>query len=179
MVELAIYAHFLSSVTMQSTMENFWAIWDVSGSCCKLSYFWLNHTLVGRCSKKYQKYQSCKKAWSTLLEQSEVIRLSYFFNGMKINDLCQGKAIIENIPTFLNQHDNMLFSYNRRKWYSVFERFQAKRFFCALNSCDFVILLNLKKKIKKKQKKNWNIKSILPNCKKIKFGKFSRNPTCP
>ena len=120
MVELAIYAHFLSSVTMRSTMENFWAIWDVSGSFCKLSYFWLNHTLVGRCSKKYQKYQSCKKAWSTLLEQWEVIRFSYFFNGMKINDLCLGKAIIENILTFLNQHDNKL-------WYSVFERFQAKK----------------------------------------------------
>lgn len=39
---------------------------------------------------------------------------------MKINDLCQGKAIIENILTFLNQHDNKL-------WYSVFERFQAKK----------------------------------------------------
>ena len=36
---------------------------------------------------------------------------SHFFSGIRITNLGQGKAIIEKMPIFLNQHDTHVFFY--------------------------------------------------------------------
>ena len=61
---------------------------------------------------------------------------SHFFSGIRITNLGQGKAIIEKIPIFLNQHDTHVFFFI--KWEEVAQSGKGS-FFSALNSCDFVV----------------------------------------